>query len=105
MFIQTTLECSYTCLQGFKCDSERCKARYSVQGTTLTDSVVVASSEIDQEDMMKLWHMSERGMQILAKGGLLCGNKIKDLGFYEHCVFGKLHRSKIPKAIHITKGS
>jgi len=53
---------------------------YLVQGTTLTDSVVVASSEIDQEDMMKLWHMSERGMQILAKGGLLCGNKIRILG-------------------------
>jgi hypothetical protein len=47
--------------------------------------------------------MSERGMQILAKDDLLCGYKIKDLGFNEHCVFGKLHRSKFPNAIHITK--
>jgi hypothetical protein len=83
---------------------------YFLQGTMLTDSVVVASSEIDQEDMMKLWymrlgHMSERGMQILAKDDLLCGHKIKDLGFCEHCVFGKLHHSKFPKAIHKTKGT
>jgi hypothetical protein len=65
---------------------------YFLQGTMLTDSIVVASSEIDQEDMTKLWHMrlghmSERGMQILVKNDLLCGHKIKDLGFCEHCVF------------------
>jgi len=40
---------------------------YFLQGTALSDYVVVASSEIDQKDMMKLWHMrlghmSERGM-------------------------------------------
>jgi len=39
---------------------------YFLQGTTLSDYVVVASSEIDQEDMKKSWHMrfghmSERG--------------------------------------------
>jgi len=48
--------------------------------------------------------MSERGMQILAKDDLLCGHKIKNLGFCEHCVFEKLHRNKIPKAIHRTNG-
>jgi hypothetical protein len=78
---------------------------YFLQGTTLTDSVVVASSKIDQEDITKLWHMSERGMQILAKDDLIYGHKIKDLGFCEHCVFGKLHHSKFPKAIHKTKGT
>jgi len=60
--------------------------------------------------MTKLWHiklgrMSEKGMQILAKDDHLYGHKIKDLGFYEHCVFGKLYRNKFPKAIYRTKGT
>jgi hypothetical protein len=37
---------------------------------------------------MWLGHMSERGMKILAKNDLLCRHKIKDLGFFKHCVFG-----------------
>ena len=49
--------------------------------------------------------MSERGMQILSKEGLLGGYKINDLEFYEHCIFGKLHRTKFPKAVHSTKGT
>ncbi|KAJ4720887.1 Retrovirus-related Pol polyprotein from transposon TNT 1-94 [Melia azedarach] len=83
---------------------------YFLQGFTLLSSVAVASSEIDKDNMTKLWHMrlghmSARGMQILSKGDLLCGHKIKDLEFCEHCIFGKLHRSKFPKAIHRTKGT
>ncbi|KAJ4711012.1 Retrovirus-related Pol polyprotein from transposon TNT 1-94 [Melia azedarach] len=83
---------------------------YFLQGSTLSSSVAVASSEIDKDNMTKLWHMrlghmSARGMQILSKGDLLCGHKIKDLEFCEHCIFGKLHRSKFPKAIHRTKGT
>ncbi|KAJ4704922.1 Retrovirus-related Pol polyprotein from transposon TNT 1-94 [Melia azedarach] len=83
---------------------------YFLQGSTLSSSVAVASSEIDKDNMTKLWHMrlghmSARGMQILSKRDLLCGHKIKDLEFCEHCIFGKLHRSKFPKAIHRTKGT
>ncbi|KAJ4730101.1 Retrovirus-related Pol polyprotein from transposon TNT 1-94 [Melia azedarach] len=83
---------------------------YFLQGSTLSSSVAVASSEIDKDNMTKLWHMrlghmSARGMQILSKGDLLCGHKIKDLEFCEHCIFGKLHRNKFPKAIHRTKGT
>ncbi|KAJ4701136.1 Retrovirus-related Pol polyprotein from transposon TNT 1-94 [Melia azedarach] len=83
---------------------------YFLQGSTLSSSVAVASSEIDKDNMTKLWHMrlghmSARGMQILSKWDLLCGHKIKDLEFCEHCIFGKLHRSKFPKAIHRTKGT
>ncbi|KAJ4723126.1 Retrovirus-related Pol polyprotein from transposon TNT 1-94 [Melia azedarach] len=83
---------------------------YFLQGFTLSSSVAVVSSEIDKDNMTKLWHMrlghmSARGMQILSKGDLLCGHKIKDLEFCEHCIFGKLHRSKFPKAIHRTKGT
>ncbi|KAJ4715159.1 Retrovirus-related Pol polyprotein from transposon TNT 1-94 [Melia azedarach] len=83
---------------------------YFLQGSTLSSSVAVASLEIDKDNMTKLWHMrlghmSARGMQILSKGDLLCGHKIKDLEFCEHCIFGKLHRNKFPKAIHRTKGT
>jgi len=84
---------------------------YILQGTTLSASAAVASSEVHKDDMTKLWHMrlghmSERGMQTLAKSDLLCGHKVvTDLGFCEHCVFEKLHCTKFPKAIHITKGT
>ncbi|XP_074352118.1 putative mitochondrial protein AtMg00300 [Apium graveolens] len=45
---------------------------YLLQGFTLTGSVTVASSEIEKENIIRLWHMrlshmSERGMQILLK--------------------------------------
>ena len=84
---------------------------YILQGTTLSISAAVGSSDVHKDDMTKLWHMrlghmSERGMQILAKSDLLCGHKVvTDLAFCEHCVFGKLHRTKFPKAIHKTKGT
>ena len=44
-------------------------------------------------------------MQILSKEDLLAGHKVKSLEFCEHCVFGKLHRNKFPKAINRTKGT
>ncbi len=44
-------------------------------------------------------------MQILSKNDLLGGHKVKDFSFCEHCIFGKLHRKKFPKAIHRTKGT
>ena len=83
---------------------------YLLQGTTLLDSAAVASAAIDHGEMTKLWHMrlghmSERGMQILAKDDLLGGHQVKELGFCEHCVFGKLHRNKFTKAVHRTKGT
>ncbi|CAL1356411.1 unnamed protein product [Linum trigynum] len=83
---------------------------YALQGSVLSGSAAVASSQVQQEDMTTLWHMrlghmSERGMQVLSKSDLLCGHKMQNLEFCEHCVFGKLHRSKFPKkGIHRTKG-
>ena len=42
----------------------------------------------------------------MAKSDLLCGHKVvTDLGFCEHCVFGKLHHTKFPREIHRTKGT
>ena len=84
---------------------------YYLRGSTVTGSADVASSEVQTMDMTRLWHMrlghmGERGMQILSKRDLFSGHKVQSLEFCEHCVFGKLHRSKFPKkAVHQTKGT
>ncbi|KAG6399999.1 hypothetical protein SASPL_141487 [Salvia splendens] len=75
---------------------------YILKGSIVTGSADTASSEIQAESMTKLWHMrlghmGKRGMQILSKRDFLSGNKVKNLDFYEHCVFGKLHRNQFPK--------
>lgn len=83
---------------------------YVLQGSTISGSAAVVSSEVQKGDMTKLWHMrlghmSERGMQILSKADLLGGHRVTNLEFCEHYVFGKLHHSKFPKGIHRTKGT
>ena len=42
-------------------------------------------------------------MQELSKQGLLCGDNIGELDFCENCIFGKAHRSKFPKGMHVSK--
>ena len=42
-------------------------------------------------------------MQELSKQGLLCGDKIDELYFCDNCIFGKAHRSKFLKGMHISK--
>jgi len=43
---------------------------------------------------MHLGHMSEKGLEILSKQGLLGNHKVKPLQFHEHCVYGKQHTFK-----------
>ncbi|KAG8478601.1 hypothetical protein CXB51_028410 [Gossypium anomalum] len=67
-------------------------------GSTITGDVAVASSSLSDDDITKLWHMrlglmSENGMVELSKRGLLGGQGIYKLNFYEHCVFGKKNRT------------
>ena len=59
---------------------------YFLQGSTITGSASVASSD-PTSDVTKLWHirlghMSERGMNILSKRGLLCGQCTSSLEFF-----------------------
>ena len=54
---------------------------------------------------MHLGHMSEKSIMILSKQGLLGDHKMEELQFCEHCVFGKQHRVKFPKALHTTKAT
>ncbi|XP_047952150.1 uncharacterized mitochondrial protein AtMg00300-like [Salvia hispanica] len=77
----------------------------------VTGCADTASSEMPAENMTKLWHMGlghmgERRMQILSKRDFLSRHKVKNLDFYEQCIFGKLYRNKFPKkGVHRTKGT
>ena len=84
---------------------------YILQGTTVTGSVAVSSSSLSDSDITKLWHMrlghmSEKGLSILSKRGLLCGQSTGPLDFCEYCIFGKQKRvSFTSPAVHKTKGT
>ncbi|KAG8481033.1 hypothetical protein CXB51_025775 [Gossypium anomalum] len=85
---------------------KNCKL-YVLQGST--GDADVASSSLSDDDITKLWHMrlghmSENGMTELSKRGLLDGQGICKLNFYEHCVFGKQKRGRFTRGIHNTKG-
>ena len=87
------------------------KGLYFLQGSTIIGDVAVSSSSSDLEsDLTRLWHMclgymSEKGMISLSKRGLLGGQKIRKLEFYEHCIYGKHYRVKFSTAIHRTNVS
>ncbi|KAL1556436.1 Retrovirus-related Pol polyprotein from transposon TNT 1-94 [Salvia divinorum] len=89
----------------------KCGTLYIMKGSIVASSADIASSEVLTKDMTKLWHMrlghmGERVMQILSRRDFLSGHKVQNLEFCEHCVFGKLHRSKFPKkGVHRTKGT
>ncbi|GJY18729.1 retrovirus-related pol polyprotein from transposon TNT 1-94 [Tanacetum coccineum] len=59
---------------------------YTLQGETITGSASVSCSEKSNSDLTKLWHMrlghmSEKGMVILSKRGLLDNHKVSNLEF------------------------
>ncbi|KAK2965449.1 hypothetical protein RJ640_008243 [Escallonia rubra] len=65
-----------------------------VASSTVTGAAAVASSSDIDFDTTMLWHMhlghmSERGMDVLSKQGLLGSKKTGKLDFCEHCVFRK----------------
>ncbi|KAJ4967885.1 hypothetical protein NE237_014586 [Protea cynaroides] len=83
---------------------------YVLQGSTVTGSADVSSSSDSDKDTTHLWHMrlghmSERGMTILSKRGLLCGDHTTSLDFCEHCVFGKQTQVSFSTSSHTTKGT
>ncbi|GJR59569.1 retrotransposon protein, putative, ty1-copia subclass [Tanacetum coccineum] len=58
---------------------------------------------LDKVVAIRLDIMSEKGMVILSKRGLLDNHKVANLEFCEHCVMGKQKRVSFSKAIHQTK--
>ena len=76
----------------------------------MTGAAAVSVSDDPDSDVTRLWHMrlghmSEKGMSILSKQGLLCNQKIGKLDFCEHCVFGKQCRVQFSTGVHRTKSS
>ena len=92
-------------MRGYKKDS-----LYVLKGTTVVGSSCVSSSTDSDVKKTKLWHMrlghmSEKGMTVLSKRGLLCGDTTSSLDFCEHCVYGKQHRVSFSTAVHSTKST
>ncbi|KAK3025656.1 hypothetical protein RJ639_040642 [Escallonia herrerae] len=84
---------------------------YLLQGSTVTGAAIaIAASFFNIDyDTTKLWHVrlgyiSERGMDVMSKQGLLGSKRIGMLDFCEHCVFEKQCREKFSQAIPTTKG-
>lgn len=82
---------------------------YHLQGTTITGDVNVTSNKSSVSDTTNLWHMrlghmSELGLSVLSKRGLLDGQCTGKLDFCEHCIFGKHKRVKFNTSVHTTQG-
>ena len=81
---------------------------YVLQRTTIIwDVSVLISQNLNKTLMwhMRLGHMSERGMKILEKQGVLGDDKMGPVEFCEVCVLGKSSRTSFKTAVHKTKGT
>lgn len=84
---------------------------YVLEGDTVVGTTAsVQDSSESEANLTRLWHMrmghvGEKGMMILSKQGLLGGHKVAELGFCEHCIFGKQKRVSFTKAVHNTKST
>ncbi|KAL3514411.1 hypothetical protein ACH5RR_027128 [Cinchona calisaya] len=85
--------------------------KYTGEGSTVAGAAAVSTADQSDTDTTKLWHlrlrhMSEKGLSILCKRCLLCGQSTGKMDFCEHCVFGKQKRVSFKSpAIHKTKGT
>ncbi|WVZ79655.1 hypothetical protein U9M48_027210 [Paspalum notatum var. saurae] len=82
---------------------------YRLRGTTITGDAAVIFNLLSDSDATNLWHMrlghmSDLGLQVLSKRGLLDGHSVSKLKFCEHCVFGKHKRVKFNTSTHTSKG-
>jgi len=78
---------------------ERRGSLYILQGSTVTGSAAVTTTS-SVEDHTRLWHarlghMSEKGMTILTKQGLLGSEGMGNLDFCDHCVLGKQKKGSL----------
>lgn len=84
---------------------------YALLGTTVTGNVVVGTSGSggDPCKCTRLWHrrlghMSEKGLDLLSKEGLLKNLKKPCMDFCENCMYGKTHRVQFQSSKHRSKG-
>lgn len=79
---------------------------YALLGMTITDNAAIGISKSSNlSDCTKLWHMrlghmSEKGLTLLGKEGLLKNLEKPCMDFCEHCVYGKAHRVKFTTSKH-----
>jgi GAG-pre-integrase domain len=82
---------------------------YFLEGISIVGIAVIVNSTSDSDNTkqwhMRLSHMSERGMILLSKEGLLCGQSTGKLDFYEDYVFDKQKRLSFRTSVHSTKGN
>ncbi|XP_047256674.1 uncharacterized protein LOC107851807 isoform X1 [Capsicum annuum] len=84
---------------------------YTLLGSNVTGAAAVSTSNQLDPNITKLWHMrlghmSEKGLSILSKRGLLCRQSIEKMEFCEHRVFGKLKRVSFKSpVVHQTKST
>ena len=83
---------------------------YVLHGSTVTGFATISSSSMYESDVtklchMRLEHMSEKGLTLLTKRGLLCGQSTGKMDFCVHCVLGKQKRLSFDTGIHKTRGS
>lgn len=88
--------------------AKRSSALYTLMGSTVTGAAAAASPPMSESETTKLWHirlghMSEKGMTMLSKRGLLCGQSTGKVEFCEHCIFGKQKKVSFQTTIHRTK--
>ncbi|RVW63516.1 Retrovirus-related Pol polyprotein from transposon TNT 1-94 [Vitis vinifera] len=81
----------------------------SVLGTAAVSSSMAIDSVEKKDNCTELWHrrlghMSEKGLSILSKQGLLSGAETGKLKFCETCVMGKQRRVKFSMGSHTTNG-
>jgi Integrase core domain len=82
---------------------------YFLQGYTITGSTAILNSgptsnmDVTKLWHIRLWHMSERGMTIWSKRGLLCHQCTSRLEFCEYYLFDKQKRFTFSTTIYQTK--
>ena len=80
---------------------------YVLQGSTVIGSVSLVQEKSDLAILKwhkRLAHISERGMLELEKQGLIDGEKLGKLEFYENFVFRKSARLRFTRSEHTTIG-
>ncbi|PKI73973.1 hypothetical protein CRG98_005590 [Punica granatum] len=88
-------------------DSNGCKVVIESNSMKVSHGALVLLRELDLTQLwhMHLGHMSEAGMIILSKIGLLPSPKVRKLDFFEHCFYGRQKRVSFGTSVHGARGT
>ncbi|PKU72470.1 Retrovirus-related Pol polyprotein from transposon TNT 1-94 [Dendrobium catenatum] len=80
---------------------------YVLEGHTMKKSATnITSVPVDSTKLwhLRLGHVSQKGLEELSKQGLLRGDTVHNLEFYEECIYGRTTRVRFTPATHSSKG-